>query len=201
MQKPGIQNYCGIFAFTHYMGLQQTHQTDWHRRKATYHIVKETCQLYTISRLWPSLDFLSASVKITLFKFQHKQSAMSSRWGMQWVVKLFRLESEKKTGCAFHLIHNKSVHWRLWKLKEEFWWERLNSGLCNKHDWFEAGNPLEQKCGTISTVAILFVLILGTTRYVISTIASAVCFYCSPLVENIEVQDLRSYAAFIMNMC
>ena len=76
-----------------------------------------------------------------------------------------------------------------------------SSGLCNKHDWFEAGNPLEQKCGTISTVAILFVLILGTTRYVISTIASAVCFYCSPLVENIEVQDLRSYAAFIMNMC
>ena len=52
-----------------------------------------------------------------------------------------------------------------------------SSGLCNKHDWFEAGNPLEQKCGTISTVAILFVLILGTTRYVISTIASAVCFY------------------------
>ena len=76
-----------------------------------------------------------------------------------------------------------------------------SSGLCNEHDWFEAGNPLEQKCGTISTVAILFVLILGTTRYVIITIASAVCFYCSPLVENIEVQDLRSYAAFIMNMC
>ena len=34
-----------------------------------------------------------------------------------------------------------------------------SSGLCNKHDWFEAGNPLEQKCGTISTVVILFVLI------------------------------------------
>ena len=31
--------------------------------------------------------------------------------------------SRKKTGCAFHLIHNKSVHWRLWKQKEEFWWE------------------------------------------------------------------------------
>ena len=31
--------------------------------------------------------------------------------------------SRKKTGCAFHLIHNKSVHWKLRKLKEKFWSE------------------------------------------------------------------------------
>ena len=73
------------------------------------------------------------------------------------------------------------------------------SGLCNKHDWLEAGNPLEQKCGSISTVAIFFVLILGTTKYVIITSASAECFYSSPLVDNTEVQDLRIFAAFITN--
>ena len=80
----------------------------------SYHIVKETCRLHTISRLTPSLDFSSDSVK--MFKFKEKQGSVNERGGMQWVTNLSDL-SRKKTGCAFHLRHNKLVHGRLMKMK------------------------------------------------------------------------------------
>ena len=76
----------------------------------------------------PSADCDQALISYMLQSKSHYSSF--SRYRVRWVKDGECSEfsncsdlSRKKTGCAFHLIHNKSVHWKLRKLKEKFWSE------------------------------------------------------------------------------